>query len=168
MRIGWSVGIALACAVALARPARAQSAGYQLNRFEPPPAGDPFTAVEYPWYSGTRWLAGGLTLDYAHNLLVARGAPAPIADQLDGHLDLAGSLFDRVALTLSAPMVLYENGTPFNGLGPTGVVAGDPRVGVRGRIFGQPDSLVSISLSAYLWIPVGEQHNLTGDAGVRV
>src|SRR5512135_2509686 len=107
--------------MALAQPARAQSAGYQLNRFEPPPAGDPFTAVEYPWYSATRWFAAGLTLDYAHNLLEAR----------------------------SAPTVLYENGTPFNGLGPTGVVAGDPRVGVRGRLFGQLDSLVSLSVSAY-------------------
>jgi outer membrane protein OmpA-like peptidoglycan-associated protein len=168
LRIGWSVGIALVCAVALAQPALAQSAGYQLNRFEPPPAGDPFTVVEYPWYSATRWFAGGLTLDYAHDLLVAKGAAAPIANQLDGHLDLAGSLFDRVALTLSAPMVLFENGTAFNGVGPTGVVAGDPRVGLRGRLFGQPDARFSLSASVYLWIPIGEQHNLTGDTGVRV
>ena len=168
MRLGWSVGIGLVCAVALARPAAAQSAGYQLNRFEPPPAGDPFTVVEYPWYSATRWLAAGLTLDYAHDLLVASGAPAPIANQLDGNLDLAGSLFDRVALTLSVPMVLWENGTAFNGLGPTGAVAGDPRVGARARLFGQPDSIVSLSASVYLWIPIGEQHNLSGDAGVRV
>ncbi len=51
---------------------RAQSVGYQLNRYEPTPAGDPFVAVEYPWYSSTRWFAGGLTLDYAHNLLGAQ------------------------------------------------------------------------------------------------
>ncbi len=166
-RFGWSVAIGLLCTLALVRPAVAQSAGYQLNRFEPTPAGDPFTIVEYPWYSATRWFAGGLTLDYAHHLLLAQGAPAPIANQLDGHLDLAGSLFDRIALTVSVPMVLYESGTALAGIGPTGAVAGDPRVGVRGRIIGQPDSKLSLSASAYLWIPIGEQGNLTGDAGVR-
>ncbi len=168
-RFGWPlcIGLGLACAVARLPSAGAQSAGYQLNRYEPTPAGDPFTLVEYPWYSATRWFAGGLTLDYAHQLLVAHGAPAPIANQLDGHLDLAGSLFDRVAVTLSVPMVLYEGGTAFNGIGPTGAVAGNPRLGVRARLVGQPDSRVSLSASAYLWIPVGEQHNLAGDAGVR-
>lgn len=161
----------------IAGPARAQAVGYQLNRFEPPPAGDPFLVVEYPWYSSTRWFAGGLTLDYAHDLIVARHVdasgrlvadPAPIAHQLDGHLDLAGSLFDRVALTLSVPLVLYEQGTALSGIGPSGTVAGDPRLGARVRLFGQPDTAVSLSFSAYLWIPIGEQSNLSGDAGVRV
>ncbi|HWE29694.1 MAG TPA: hypothetical protein VHB97_16910, partial [Polyangia bacterium] len=81
-RCGWLVIVGVASALAWVPAAHAQTAGYQLNRYEPTPAGDPFTLVEYPWYSATRWFAGGLTLDYANKLLVARAAPAPIAHQL--------------------------------------------------------------------------------------
>ena len=173
--------MASACALvalALSSGARAQQAvGYQLNRYEPTPAGDPFRAVEYPWYSSTRWFAGGLTLDYANTLLGAQhrdanGAlvrdPSPIAHQLVGHLDLAGSLFDRVALTLSVPLVLYEGGTPLGGLGPSGAAAGDPRLGLRARLVGAVDGKASLSAGLYVWIPIGAAARLTGDNGVRV
>src|SRR5689334_10562842 len=125
-RLGRWMATGLLCTAALARPARAQTAGYQLNRFEPTPPGDPFAVVEYPWYSQTRSFAAGLTFDYAHNLLIAQHQdaagrvvrdPSPIADEGTAHLDLAGSLFDRAALTLSAPLV-YQSGTPFQGVGP--------------------------------------------------
>ena len=72
--------------------AHAQPAvGYQLNRYEPTPAGDPFSIVEYPWYASTRFLAAGLTFDYARNLLVSDVGPAPIANSQGLHLDVADS-----------------------------------------------------------------------------
>jgi len=177
-RLAHAIRLGVACCVlGAATLARGQAVGYQLNRWEPSPAGDPFLTVEYPWYSQTRWFAGGLSLDYAHGLLAAQhrdGAgnlvadPAPIAHQLSGRINVAGSLFDRVALTFSAPFVLYDAGTPFGGIGPSGAVAGDPRIGLRVRAYGQPDSLVSLGFSAYVWAPVGSAPKLAGDDGVRV
>ena len=176
LRLDWALATGLAFALLLCPSAGAQNAGYQLNSFEPTPAGDPYTAVEYPWYSGTRSFAAGLTLDYAHDLVVAQhhdatgqviSDPAPIADQLDGHLDLAASFWDRLGLTLSVPMVLHASGTPSNGIGPSGTVVGDPRLGVRVRLFGQPDSAFTLGLSGYVWIPVGAEQDLAGDSSAR-
>ena len=175
-RLRWSLAAGLLACLANTRPARGQAVGYQLNRFEPTPAGDPFAVVESPWYSATRWLAGGLTLDYAYSLLAAElrdpagnpiSAPSPIAHHQGGHLDLAGSLFDRVALSLSVPIVLSQSGTAFAGIGPSGTVAGDPRIGVRARLYGQPDTDLSVSAAAYLWIPIGAEDALAGDEGAR-
>jgi len=172
----WSLAAGLLCCLAGQRSARGQAVGYQLNRYEPTPAGDPFLIVEYPWYSSTRLFAGGLTLDYAHNLLVAErrdaagnliAEPAPIAHHTGAHLDLAGSLFDRVGFTLSVPVVLDQGGTAFAGVGPSGTTAGDPRLGVRARLYGQPDARLSLSAAGYLWVPVGAEDQFAGDASAR-
>ncbi|MBS2031250.1 MAG: OmpA family protein [Deltaproteobacteria bacterium] len=167
----------LACSLLVGPSAFADNVGYQLNAFEPPPAGDPYTVVEYPWYSGTRAFAAGLTLDYAHNLIVSQhhdaagnvvADPAPIASQLDGHLDLAASFWDRLGLNLSVPMVLHASGTPIDGIGPSGTVVGDPRLGARVRLWGQPDTAFTLGLSGYVWIPVGAEKHLAGDSGARL
>src|SRR3569832_2110813 len=43
---------------------RAQSQGFQLNHYEPTAAGEWSFWVDHPWYSSTRYFAGGFTLDY--------------------------------------------------------------------------------------------------------
>src|SRR5688500_4429410 len=121
------------CGATHARYAHAQAVGYQLNRFEPAPAGDAFSVVEAPWYASTRWLAAGLTLDYARTLLVAPSGPSPIENSQSAHLDLAGSIWDRFAVNLSLPLVLSQSGDRVAGVGPSGTTAGDPRVGARVR-----------------------------------
>jgi hypothetical protein len=169
-RCARSIAAALLCCLAGARHASAQSVGYQLDRYEPAPAGDAFSVVEAPWYSTTRWFAAALSFDYAYNLLVSDpdgNAPAPIAHHEAGHLDLAGSFHERIGLSLSVPLVLSESGTAFAGIGPSGTTAGDPRAGVRVRLFGEPDAGLSASAAAYLWIPIGAEDDLAGDAGVR-
>jgi outer membrane protein OmpA-like peptidoglycan-associated protein len=159
-----------------ATPARAQSVGYQLDRFEPAPAGDLFFFVESPWYSSARLFAGGLTLGYAHDLLAAQrrdpnglpiDTPSPIAHHMAGHLALAGSLFDRVGVSVNVPVILDQRGTAFAGVGPSGTTAGDPRIGARVRLYGQPDAALSLSAAAYVWLPIGSEAELAGDAGVR-
>jgi OmpA-OmpF porin, OOP family len=149
------------------RAAHAQAVGYQLNRYEPTPAGDPFSVVEYPWYATERTFAAGLTFDYARNLLVAPGAPAPISSSQGAHLDLAASIWSRVALNMSIPFVLSQSGDAFAGVGPSGTTAGDPRVGARLRLFGDVDGPLTLSSSAYLWIPIGAEDDLAGDTTVR-
>ncbi len=147
--------------------AQAQEQGYQLNRLTPSPAGDPFTLVEYPWYSG-RLLAGQLTLDYAHNSVASAIGSAPIEHSLYGRLGLTTAFFGRVGLSLEVPVLLYEQGDAFNGVGPSGTILSDPRIGARIRLWGQPDGAFSISATTLLWIPIGAQDNHAGDQGVRV
>jgi hypothetical protein len=166
-RLAGAIAVGLLVGDAGDRLAHAQAVGYQLNRYEPTPAGDPFSVVEFPWYSSTRFLAARLTFDYARNLLVADGGPAPIANSQGAHLDVAASIWDRAALTLSVPFVLSQSGTMFAGVGPNDATAGDPRIGVRARLYGQPDELLTLSGVAYLWIPIGVEDELAGDNSVR-
>ncbi len=149
----------------IASSALAQNQGFQLSRHEPTSAGEFSFGVDHPWYSSTRYFAGGLTLDYGHAPLVfgqqlrdgtfMRLDPV-IAHQLISHVDLAGSFLDRVTLSLSLPVVLYESGTPQNGIEPlSGASVGDPRFGVMVRIWGQPDrSPFSISVGGQIWVPL--------------
>lgn len=165
-RLAGAIAVGLLCGHGI-RYAHAQEVGYQLNRYEPTPAGDPFSVVEYPWYKSTRLFAAGLTFDYARNLLVASTGPAPIANSQGAHLDAAVSIWNRAALTLSVPFVLTQSGSPFGDVGPSNTTLGDPRVGARVRLYGETDALLTVSSSAYLWIPVGAQDDLAGDNGVR-
>ena len=179
------VWIALGLALLTSSPARAQSQGFQINRYEPTVAGEWSFAVDHPWYSSMRYFAAGITLDYAHNPLVIgrvgsdgsfSQSDAVIAHQLIGNLDLAGSFLDRVNLNATIPIVFLERGTaqPNLGVGPIdGVAAADPRVGLYVRLFGQPyQGAVSLSLGVNVWIPVraisSSVPTTTGDDGVRV
>jgi outer membrane protein OmpA-like peptidoglycan-associated protein len=173
MRRGLAIALVLA-SLAGARAARAQ--GFALERYEPTPAGSWFLAVPQPWYSSTRWFAGGLTLDYGHNPLLGgtfnprfNETVAIVEHQLVGHVDVAGSFLDRVQLSLSLPVVLMERGTPAFGAAPIGGAAvGDVRVGAMVRLFGQADrSRVSLHLGGYVWIPVGTAGSHAGDQNAR-
>ncbi|MDB4965409.1 MAG: OmpA family protein [Myxococcales bacterium] len=154
----------------------ARADGFQLERYEPTPAGSWFLAVPHPWYSSTRYFAAGLTLDYGHNPLLGglfepgfRQTVAIVEHQLVGHVDVAGSFLDRVQLSLSLPVVLMERGTPAFGAAPIGGAAvGDPRVGVMVRLWGQADrSPISIHAGGYVWIPVGVTGSHAGDDNAR-
>jgi outer membrane protein OmpA-like peptidoglycan-associated protein len=155
---------------------RAEAQGFQLERYEPAPAGAWFFAVQHPWYSSTRYVAAGLTLDYAHNVLLGgyfnpdfQKTVAIVEHQLVGHVDVAGSVLDRVQLSGSLPVTLMERGTPAFGAAPIGGGAiGDPRFGVMVRVWGQPDrSPFSIHLGGYLWVPVGNAKLHAGDDTAR-
>jgi outer membrane protein OmpA-like peptidoglycan-associated protein len=145
--------------------ADAQNQGFQLNRYEPTPAGEWSFLIDHPWFSSTRYFAGGVTLNYAHDpLFLGRvnddgsfSPQAPIIEhQLLGHLDLAGSFLDRVTLAFSLPVVFYEAGMPSLGITPvSGAAVSDPRFSLMVRIWGQPDRTpFSVSLGGHLWVPL--------------
>ena len=160
------MGLRFLCALVLASAAlsalpsaRAQSspaAGFQVNRYEPTAAGEWGFLVDHPYYSSTRYFAGGITLNYGHNPLVRRifsadgsllQTDAILAHQLIGHVDLAGSFLDRVTVSLSLPVTLLEQGQSLLGVTPTSPAVGDPRIGAMVRVFGQPDaSPISLSV----------------------
>src|SRR4051812_20690796 len=91
-------GVVLASLLMPAQNASAQ--GFAIERYEPTPAGSWFFGVVHPWYSSTRWFAGGLTLDYAHDPLLAgiydaqgnfHKTAAVVEHVLVGHIDVAAS-----------------------------------------------------------------------------
>ncbi len=149
-----------------ATPAEAQvSNGFAVNRYEPTAAGEWSFWVDHPWYSSMRYLAAGITLNYAHNPLVFgrvnsdgsfSQATSVIEHQFLGHVDIAGSFLDRVMIAGTVPITFLERGTAAAGAAPAnGVAAGDPRLGFWVRLFGQPyKSAVSLSLGAQAWIPL--------------
>jgi outer membrane protein OmpA-like peptidoglycan-associated protein len=151
---------------------RASAQGFQVERYEPTPAGTVFHMVNHPWYSSTRWFAAGLTLDYGHDPLVLTGTNGDttiIEHQLYGHLDLAGSFLDRIQINFSLPLAFYEAGTSSAGASPlSGAAVGDPRLGLFVRLWGHPDKdPFSIHLGGYLWVPIGAEGNHSGDQTVR-
>ena len=164
-------------AAALASPG-AHAQGFQLNRYEPTPAGETFFAVDRPWYSSTRYFAAGVTLNYAHDPLVygvknADGSTSVTTNVVEhallGHVDIAGSFLDRVTLSATLPITFLERGTPAGGAGPIdGAAVGDPRVGLMIRLWNHADKdRFSIHVGGQIWIPIGADKNHAGDSGVR-
>ncbi|MDP1918215.1 MAG: OmpA family protein [Myxococcales bacterium] len=161
-----------------AAPALAQERGFRLHRYDGTSAGSWQFLVERPWYSGLRFGAVGVTADFSRNTLVprlatGRGDIAPIIENaLLGHVDLAGSLFDRVVLSGTLPVTFLETGRtePVSQVGPLqGVGVGDPRVGVMVRVAGQADvDPFSLHLGADLWMPIGTSSTHQGDTGFRL
>jgi outer membrane protein OmpA-like peptidoglycan-associated protein len=151
---------ALLGSLAYAAPAQAQNHGFQLNRYEPTAAGEWSFAVDHPWYSGTRYFAAGLTLNYAHDPLVLGNqnpdgsfsqTSAIISHQFITHIDLAGSFLDRILLTASLPVLLVSKGDEVQ----SSVAVGDPRLGIMARLYGQPyQSVFSASIGLSLWLPL--------------
>lgn len=161
------VAIAGVIGVQCATPAVAwaQNNGFQIGRYEPTPAGEWSFMVDHPWFSGTRYFAGGFTLDYGHNPFVlgrrnSDGSFAQInpiiSTQVFGHFDFAGSFLDRVTLALTLPVMMAERGQATAGVAPSdGGSIGDPRFGAMFRIWGQPDaSPFSVSAGAAIWFPI--------------
>jgi OOP family OmpA-OmpF porin len=144
-----------------ARPAAAQQTGWALDRFEPTHAGDTFFVSDLPAPAPSDAVAArfGLVGDYAlHPLVVAAVDDPSRGDAVVEHMGVlfvqAGlSVHRRIGLDFTLPIALFETGLvradlPF---GPSPVVVvGDPRLGVRVRLWGEPDrGPVVINLGAY-------------------
>lgn len=160
-----ALGGILGALLLTASSARAQNQGFDINRYQPTPAGEWSFMVDHPWYSKTRFFAAGITLDYAHNPLLYATADRDgqfftsssiVAHQLIGSLDLAGSFLDRVNISVSIPLTLLERGEPAVGVAPIdGVSIRDPSASLIVRLYGQPDkSPFSISIGATVWFPL--------------
>ena len=154
----------------------AQAQGFAVNRLQPSAPGEWFFAVDHPWYSSTRWFAGGVSLSYAHRalttalpdgngVLVDRAA---VDHLLLAHVDLAGSFLDRVRLTLSLPITLQISGPLVERLG-AGPAVGDVRIGAGVRVYQSVErDPFSLSLALEAFAPVGGEKNLAGDSQARV
>jgi outer membrane protein OmpA-like peptidoglycan-associated protein len=180
------VKLALAAGVLVPSTALAQTtSGWALDRYEPSPAGDTFFAAEHPWYGHNRdfMFRGGLTLDYANRPLVFRryrdnqetAVETVVSDMMLLHLQAGIGLWNRVGIHLSIPVSVWQDGAvaSVGGLGAAESAAlGDPRLGVRVRIFGESDfDPISLHVGGSLflnagWFGVERASNVTDD-GLR-
>ena len=172
---------------ALLLPAAAQAqstAGWALDRYDPTPAGDVFFASEFPWYGGAGQsfaFRGGLTFDYARNPLVLRvdsmgqeRVTRIVSDMAVLHAQFGVAFANRLNVHLSLPVGVYQAGErSVGGLAAADSAGlGDPRLGLRVRIFGESDKdAVSLHAGGQLYINSGifgatRANNLT-DEGFR-
>lgn len=169
----------LLMAVLSSRAAFADQAGFQVNRYEPTAAGEWSFSVDHPWYTPKPSLSFGLSVNYAHNPLYLANRPTEndfervqiaIAHQLTGHIDLAAAFFNRLSVSASLPITLFEQGNVIGGVTPIqGLLAGDPRFGAMVRLVGEPyKSPFSLHLGANVWIPTRSTYPQVGDTTMRV
>jgi OOP family OmpA-OmpF porin len=149
-----------------------------LDRFQPAPAGDRFFGVQGGDPGGDLSPRLMLLGDYAYKPLVLYRASdnqaigSVVSNQLIVHAAAGIALWDRLWIFANMPLALYTNGqSPTVDGGqipsPSGVAAGDLRVGARVRLLGENRSLASLSLSGYLFIPTGNKDKYTSSGEVH-
>ena len=169
---------ALLAAATVGTTAFAQQGGFTLDQFQAAPAGDRFFGVQ-GGDPGGRLLPRLMLLgDYAYRPLVLyRGSSEErvgnvVSNQAILHLAASVSLWNVLSLSADMPLTLLNNGDSptISGLAttsPSGFAAGDLRAGLRVRLIGEPDSIVSLSLAGYLFLPTGKQSQFAGDGSVH-
>lgn len=160
----------------LAPPGHAQSAT-SLDRLDPSPAGDRFTAVPSPEVLGHLRPLAGLTLVYTDAPLSILRTTATtereielVSHQLTLHGSLAMELWHRVKLELTLPMILDQSGDDvqlptFTGDAPNGAAAGDLRTGLRIEVLRQQGHAPAAAVALSAWLPSGNDDAYAG-AGV--
>ncbi|XYH96988.1 OmpA family protein [Sorangium sp. So ce1128] len=185
MRLGsfLSLAAALAALAVTPAPALAQGApvkpeGMALSRFVPAPAGDRMFSVPSAFSAGHLTPHVMLMADYASNPLVLRrerdGAEigAVVSDQLTFRLNASLPLWNKVSLSLDAPLTAVQSGESPNGGGqqfasPSGAEVGDLRFGARVQLYGAYHDPLQLAVGAYMWLPTGADDSFVSDGSVR-
>jgi outer membrane protein OmpA-like peptidoglycan-associated protein len=157
--------------------ASAQSTGLALDRFDPAPAGDRMFGVPSPYAAGDLTPHLMLLGDYAHNPLVLRSTSsdqslgAVVSSQLFLHLSGSLSLWNRLNVNVDVPVAGYQNGdNPNVGetfTSPSKVDAGDLRLGLRVRLFGEYFDPLQVAIGGYVWLPTGPSNAYAGTGQVH-
>jgi OmpA-OmpF porin, OOP family len=161
----------------VAPDAHAQTAS-AIDRLDPAPAGDRFTAVPSPEVLGDLRSAAALTLVYADAPLALsqRSSNAQILELVDHQLVLHGQLslelWHRFKAELALPMIISQGGedadfATFRAAAPNGSAAGDLRLGARVELLRQAGLWPSAALSLSAWLPTGDSRNFAGAGAFR-
>ncbi|HMA92551.1 MAG TPA: OmpA family protein [Polyangiaceae bacterium] len=170
------VSSAIASTLTASLPALAD--GVALNRFDPAPAGDRMFGVPSPTVAGEAVLRVSALLDYAHNPLVFHSTKQDsklgslVESQLHLHLNASLALWNRVAVNALMPLALYQSGENPTVSGqrfesPDRAQAGDLRVGLRVRLFGEFDDPFQLGVGGYVWVPTAPAGDYVGDGKAR-
>jgi hypothetical protein len=161
--------------------AQTPGGGIALDQFEPAPAGDTFFSVPSPQTNGHLVPRGVVVFDYAHRPLVvtldggSAGSSQGAIVSAQGFLHVGASLalWDRLLVSASFPLAVLQRGdSPTLGgttfPSPSGVQAGDLRLGVRIKLLGEPQDAFQIAAGATIHVPTGPEGAFTGDGAVRL
>ncbi|HHH30909.1 MAG TPA: OmpA family protein [Polyangiaceae bacterium] len=174
---------ALACVGTLlfhAASGHAQSAT-ALDRLDPAPAGDRFTAVPSPEVLGHLRPLASLGLVYTDDpltLVRQRGSSEDelldlVSRQLTVHGSFAMELAHRVKVELSLPMIVHQAGDSaslpeLTADPPAASAAGDLRTGLRFEVLRQQGHAPSASVGLSAWLPTGDDASYAGAGVFRV
>ena len=157
--------------------AEAAEPGFAVDRFEPSERGSNYFALESLDLRGHLRGAAGVVPSYAYKPLVYRvddeERAAMVNHLLTTHLGGSLNLWNRVRVSLNAPVVLYTEGSQgvFGAkvLNPpsTATTLGDVRLGVDARLTGEYGQSATFALGAQLWLPTGKPSAYTGDGALR-
>jgi len=167
-----------------AAPASAQDEEVPLStfnamRFTPAPGPGNYFMVEGAQTPGHVTGSVGLVLDYGHlpfalynascdpdgsNCEVTDTRRELVQYTAAAHITGSFAIYDRLQINLTVPLVLtsgeefsYAMGRDTVSLpGGDAFTLGDPRLGVKGHIFRDPDSGVALGASAFVTFPIGQ------------
>lgn len=169
--------------LALSPAASAQTvtpSGWALNRYDTPFGGDLTLVAETPWYTGDDrfLLRAAITGDYAYRPLVLRSGgndSLVIEHMLVAHAQVAAAFVDRVAVSVSLPISLFQDGPNTSAGLPIpqragGVALSDLRVAARVRLVGHADrDPFSLHLMASGYVPgLSDRESNTTDGAFRL
>jgi OmpA-OmpF porin, OOP family len=169
---------ALALLALLPSSARAQSAGFAINRFDPAERGSDWFAADSLDLRGHGRLMLGATGDFSEKPLVLYNRDGDelksiIEHQLFVHVGGSLVLWDRLRLGVNLPILAYQageggtvQGTRFEAT--EGANVGDLRLGADVRLLGEYRSPFSLAAGVAVFAPTGSQEAFAGDGKVRV
>ena len=161
--------------------ARAQSAVFAVDRFEPAESGSDWFANESLDLRGAARPAAGVVFDWAYKPLslyprddvqgLARATV--ITDQVFLHTGGSIILADRLRLGLSLPVAIYQQGEDTRGIAiavsaPDKAALGDGRLSADFLLFGAYGDPLRGAVGARVFVPTGSRALMTGDGTVRV
>lgn len=169
---------ALALLALLPSTARAQSAGFAIDRFDPAERGSDWFAADSLDMRGHGRLMLGATGDWGEKPLVLYNKDGDelrdiIEHQLFVHVGGSLVLWDRLRLGANLPILAYQTGEggTLNGQqfeASKDAALGDLRVGADVRLLGEYRSPASLAAGVAVFAPTGKQEAFAGDGKVRV
>jgi outer membrane protein OmpA-like peptidoglycan-associated protein len=181
MRKRLAAVIAATCLVAVGsstRDAKAQQAGFAVDRFDPSERGSDWFVLESLDLRGPLRPAIGIVGDYAYRPLAFYDANGNVVsslvqDQLFVHVGMSAVISDRLRLGISGPVALFQdgNGNTIGGQSyapPGSASVGDLRFGADVRIFGTYGEVATMAAGVQLYAPIGSRTQYTGDGEARV
>ncbi len=166
--------------VSLAPDARAQASGFAVGRFEPADPGSDWYVVDSLDLRGHLRPSAGIVLDWAYKPLAQfapnlEGPPVAnlITDQIVAHASSSLILLERLRVSASVPVTLYQHGDDgaprFAATRPPREVpsVGDVSMAVDLAVWNQYGSRVRAALGVRAFAPTGSRSRYTSDGTFR-
>ncbi len=173
-----SPALVLAALLSHASPARAQSRGFALDRFDPSERGSSWFVLDSLDLRGHGRPAIGVVGSWGYKPLVVydRGGggsrSALVEHQVVVHPGASVVFWERVRGAFDLPIAAYQTG---DDVVRNGVLTraprpslGDLRLAADVRVLGQHGEALTLSLGTALYLPTGSRDEYTSDANVRL